>query len=594
MTPSKSVSFWKIFLAALLALVVGSILFLIFTFGIIGSAFKTEPFTVKDRSVLHMTLKEPIRETTSVEINPLTFELNKNIGLADAIIALEAAAEDKNISGIFIDISFPSIGISTMYELREAIDVFKESGKFVIGYNSGEAVTQGALLFSSVADENYIFPSSMLEFLGFGAELTYLKGVFDKLDIEMQVFRGEDNEFKSAVEPLFMSKMSDSSRLQTQQLMDVLWLEYREILGQSRNLSVSFLDSLAENAVVRRGSHAVEQKLYDGVKYHDEVMALLKKKSGIDNKDELKMVDFYRYARKKAEDRKVLDESKYPNIAVLMAAGDISTNGDGIASNNMVKEIRELRENDKIKAVVLRVNSPGGSALASDEMWRELTLLAGKKTLIVSMGDVAASGGYYISAPAHRIFAKRSTITGSIGVFGVLPYTGKMFNEKLGVTFDYVQTNKHSAMSLNRKMTDDELRIIQEEVDQIYTDFLEVVAKGRNLPLDKVKRIAKGRVWIGEDALNIGLVDELGGLRNAMDYAAKHAKIDKPVYGYYPKIEKGKFDELFLAFADEDGIKGKLAHSPLGKEALKTLEMMKTMSEIHGVQMRLPFFLEIK
>jgi protease-4 len=594
MTTTKSTSFWKIFFAALLALVVGSILFWIITFGIIGSAFKTEPFTVKDKSVLHITLKEPIRETTSAKFNPNTFELDKNIGLADAMIAIEAAAEDKNISGIFIDISSASMGFATMYEFRESIENFKKSGKFVVGYNSGEAVTQSALLFSSVADENYIFPSSMVEFLGFGAELTYLKGMFDKLDVEMQVFRGEDNEFKSAVEPLFMSKMSDSSRLQTQRLMDALWLEYRETVGESRNLSVSLLDSLAENAVVRRGAHAVEQKLFDGVKYHDEVMALLKEKSGIDKKDELKMVDFYRYARKKSEDKKILDAAKSPNVAVLMAAGDISTSGDGIASNDMVKEIRELRENEKIKAVVLRVNSPGGSALASDEMWRELTLLAEKKTLIVSMGDVAASGGYYISAPAHRIFAKRSTITGSIGVFGVLPYTGKMFNEKLGVTFDYVQTNKHSVMSLNKKMNQDELRIVQEEVDQIYIDFTEIVAKGRNLPLDKVKQIAKGRVWIGEDALNIGLVDEIGGLRNAMDYAAKHAKIDKPIYGYYPKKEKGKFDELLLAIVDDEGKKGKLTHSPLGKEALKAFEMMKTVSEIHGVQMRLPFFIEIK
>jgi protease-4 len=332
MTRTKSTSFWKIFFAALLALIVGSILFWVITFGIIGSAFKTEPFKIEDKSVLHLTLKEPIRETTSAKFNPNTFELDKSIGLADAMIALEAAAEDKKISGIFIDISSASMGFATMYEFRESIENFKKSGKFVVGYNSGEAVTQSALLFSSVADENYIFPSSMIEFLGFGAELTYLKGMFDKLDVEMQVFRGEDNEFKSAVEPLFMSKMSDSSRLQTQRLMDALWLEYRETVGKSRNLSVSLLDSLAENAVVRRGAHAVEQKLFDGVKYHDEVMTLLKEKSGIDKKNELKMVDFYRYARKKSEDKKILDAAKSPNVAILMAAGDISTNGDGIAS----------------------------------------------------------------------------------------------------------------------------------------------------------------------------------------------------------------------------------------------------------------------
>jgi len=356
---------------------------------------------------------------------------------------------------------------------------------------------------------------------------------------------------------------------------------------------VNYLDSIAENALVRRGTHAVAMKLYDGTKYRDEIMAMLKEKSGIDADKELNLVDFYKYARNKSEDKKVLDESKDPNIAVLFAAGDISKDGDGISSDKLVKDIRKIRENKNIKALVLRVNSPGGSALASDEIWRELTLLAETITLVVSMGDVAASGGYYIAAPAHRIFAQRSTITGSIGVFGVLPYTGKMFKEKIGIDFDFVKTNEYSVMSLNKKLTTNEFQMIQDEVDDIYTEFLDIVAKGRNLSLDQVKKIAKGRVWIGEDALRIGLVDELGGLRKAMAYAAQKADLEKPVYDYYPKQDRDKFSELFMALASED-MQSKMPKSALGKEALKMLELIRMASDMNGVQARLPFFIEIQ
>lgn len=592
MQTERKTSFWKIFFASLLALFIAGVLFWVVFFAIVGSSFKKTTFSVKENAILHLTLDEAIRETSEFKFNPNSFEFDKSIGLSDVLIALEQAAEDKKVSGIFIDISGAPMGFSTLHEFRDGIERFKESGKFVLAYNSGEAISQKALLFGSVADESYVFPTSMVEFLGLGAELMYFKNMLDKLSIEMQVIRGEGNDFKSAVEPFFLDKMSDSSRMQTKRLLDVLWLEYREVLGKSRNLSARHLDSIAENALVRRGTHAVNLKLYDGAKYRDEIITILKEKSGVERDKELNLVDFYKYARNKSEDKKVLDESKNPNVAVLFAAGDISTDGDGIASNKLVKDIRKIREDKKIKALVLRVNSPGGSALASDEIWRELTLLAESKTLVVSMGDVAASGGYYIAAPAHRIFAQRSTITGSIGVFGVLPYTGKMFNEKIGIDFDFVKTNEYSVMSINKKLTANEFEIIQDEVDDIYTEFLGVVTKGRNLSLDQVKKIAKGRVWIGEDALRIGLVDEIGGLRNAMAYAAKKAEIEKPVYAYYPKQELDKFSELFMALANDE-MQSKMPKSALGKEALKMVELIKLAASMQGVQARLPFMIEI-
>lgn len=593
MQTEKKTSFGKIFLASLLALVVSGILFWVIVFAIAGSAFKETPFEIKDKAILHLTLDNPVRETSSFKFNPNTLEFDKFIGLSDILIALDYAAEDKKISGIFIDISGAPMGFSTMHELRSGIAKFKESGKFVVAYNSGETISQKAMLLSAVADESYVFPTSVVEFLGLGAELMYFKNMFDKLAVEMQVFRGENNDFKSAVEPYFLDKMSDSSRVQTQRLIDALWLEYREALGKSRNVSVKYLDSLAENGLVRRGTHAVNLKLYDGTKYRDEIIEILKAKSGIASDEELNLVDFNKYARTKSEDRKVLDESKNPNIAVLFAEGEISKDGDGMSSDNLVKEIRKIRESKDIKALVLRVNSPGGSALASDEIWRELSLLAGSKTLVVSMGDVAASGGYYIAAPAHYIFAQRSTITGSIGVFGVLPYTGKMFKEKLGIDFDFVQTNQYGNISINKKLSAGEMKMIQEEVQDIYIEFLDLVSKGRNLPIEKVKSIAKGRVWIGEDALKIGLVDEIGGLRDAMNYAAKKAEIDKPVYTYYPKDEKDNISELLMAFAGDEMKINNNALS-IGKEGQRFLEIFRLVSEMKGAQARLPFLIEIE
>jgi protease-4 len=593
MSATRQVSFWKIFFASLLALVAATVIFWIMFFAVIGSSFKQKPFSVKDKSVLHITLDEPVMETTGAEFNPNSFTIDKRLGIHDILIALDEAAKDDKVSGIFLEINSAPMGFSTLHEFRNGLERFKESGKFIVAYNSGEMLSQKGLLLSSVADESYIFPSTMVEFLGLGAELMFFKNMLDKLDIEMQVIRGEGNDFKSAVEPYFLEKMSDSSRMQMQRLLDALWTEYKDALGKSRNVKPEYLDSLAQNALVRRGTHAVDYKLVDGVKYYDEVLALLKERTGVENDDDLEMVSFYRYASKKADNKKVLDEAKDPNIAVLVAAGDISVDGNGIASSKLVKEIREIRENEDIKAVVFRVNSPGGSALASDEIWRELTLLAETKKLVVSMGDVAASGGYYIAAPAHRIFAQRSTITGSIGVFGVLPYAGKMFENKLGITFDYVSTNDHGVLSLTRKMNPTEIGIIQDEVNEIYKDFLNIVAKGRKLDLEQVKQIAKGRVWIGEDALAIGLVDEIGGIRDAMAYAAKLAEIEKPIYDYYPKQERNKFNEILMAIGDEE-MQAKMKDRKLSAEVMRMFELVKSAEQIQGVQMRLPFIFDIR
>jgi protease IV len=594
------ISFWRIFWPSLVAIIIASVfsmilffLFLGVTISSLSSGFEAKELKIKDNSVLHVKLGEGIGELSKSDFNPMAFNVESTLGLSDLLIGLEEAKKDKKIKGIFIELDELSCGYATAFELREAIQDFKSSGKFVVAYNSGEVITQKEYLLSSVADEVYAFPSSVMEFLGLGVEMMYFKKLFDKLDIEIQIIRGENNAFKSAVEPYFMDKMSDSSRIQVERFLNSIWEDYLSAISASRSISTTELNQIAENASIRRADDALDLKLIDGLYYQDEMHELLKKKIGQDSKKDLNLVDFSSYARKKARNSRKLDEAKKPNIAIVVAEGGIATSGDGIASRKLVEDLREVRNDDQIKAVVLRVNSPGGSALASDEIWREVKLINEKKPVIVSMGDVAASGGYYIAAAATRIFAESSTITGSIGVFGMIPYTGKMFEEKIGLTFDRAQTNPHAVMSTNRKLTEQEFKVIQEEVNKIYEDFIQIVADGRKLTKEQVDLVARGRVWTGKDALKIGLVDELGGLRKAMKFAAKQASIDKPVYAYFPKQEDDKWMQIIEALS-EDSEAGLEETKGLTRQAFQIIKQLNDVKSMTGIQMRLPYLFDIQ
>jgi protease IV len=594
------ISFWRIFWPSLLAVVIASIFSILFFFLFLGitlsslsSDFEAKELRVKDNSILHIKLTEPIADLPNSEFNPMSFNLENTIGLSDLLVGLEEAKKDSKIKGVFIELDELTCGYATTFELREAIEEFKSSGKFVVAYNSGEVITQKEYLLSSVADEVYAFPSSVMEFLGLGVEMMFFKKLFDKLDIEVQIIRGENNAFKSAVEPYFLDKMSDSSRVQVERYLASIWEDYLSAISTSRKIPTDELNQIAENASIRRMDDALKFKLIDGLHYQDEIHDLLKKKAGQDAAKELNLVDFSKYARKKSRQKNKLDEVKKPNIAVVFAEGGIATTGDGIASRKLVEDLREVRKNDKIKAVVLRVNSPGGSALASDEIWREVKLINEKKPVIVSMGDVAASGGYYISAAATRIFAQPSTITGSIGVFGMIPYTGKMFEEKIGLTFDRAQTNPHAVMSTNRKLTEEEFNVVQQEVNKIYEDFVQIVAKGRKLSVEQVDLVARGRVWTGKDALKIGLVDELGGLRKAMNYAVKKAGIDKPVYAHYPKQEDDKWMQIIEALSEEDENSELEEARGFTRQAFTIYKHLKEAEKMNGIQMRLPYFFEL-
>jgi protease-4 len=429
-----------------------------------------------------------------------------------------------------------------------------------------------------------------MEFTGLGAELTFFKGTLDKLEVEVEIIRGKNNDFKSAVEPFFLKQMSDSSRVQINRYLQSMWLDIRKDISEDRGISINKLNDIAENMLIRKANDAKQFGMMDDVKYRDEVIDMLKKRIKIGKEEELKMPNFNKYAKSKFLDDQLLSKNDAPNIAVIVAEGEVSTDGDGLSSKEICQLFQDVRANKSIKAVVFRVNSPGGSALASDEIWREVELTRKKMKVIVSMGDVAASGGYYIAAPAHRIFAEPTTITGSIGVFGMIPYTGKMLENKLGVSFDRAGTNRHSVLSLNRRLTPEELSTMQEEVDEIYSDFLKRVADGRKMSTQQVNSIARGRVWTGSDALRIGLVDELGGLDDAIHYAAKQIRVKKGKVLYYPLVEEDKLGNLLEMLEETDEMENEAA---LPEEFINYYRRLKKIENMTGMQMRMPFDLRI-
>lgn len=581
--------FWPSLIAVLVATLIGWLLFFVIVGGIIGSLTPEESaINIEKNTVIHMQLDGVIAERGSSNFDPFAFKMNKQMGLSAVLNGFEEAKKDKDIKGIFLELGNISCGIATAREIRNAINDFEKSGKFVVAYNAGEVIGLRKYYISSAANEVYAFPTSTMEFVGLGAELTFFKNTLDKLEVEMQVIRGKNNDFKSAVEPYFLDKMSDSSRLQLERYMTSIWEDMRKEISTDRKVSSEKLNQIAENMLIRRAQDAVQYKLIDGAKYRDEVMAIVCEKAGVKNANDLNLQAFDKYAKKRFYQSQTLAKKDDPNIAVILAEGGVATDGDGLTSKEICKLFQDVRKNKTIKTVVFRINSPGGSALASDEIWREVKLTNATKKVIVSMGDVAASGGYYIAAPASYIFAQPTTITGSIGVFGVIPYTGKMLENKLGLTFDRVSTNKHAVLSTNRKLTDEEKGVIQEEVDMIYSDFLDRVATGRKMSKEAVNRIARGRVWTGRDALAVGLVDQLGGINDAINYAAKTAKITSKKVLIYPLVKEDKFGAIIESLEESDEIEAK-QKMELPDALLKNYNQLKQIEQLKGMQMRMPF-----
>lgn len=580
--------FWPSFLAVFVAGLVGMVFFFLILGGIIGSFgdFGPAPLALQDKTVLHLKLSGTIQDVSEATFDPTSLRLNRAMGLPEILVGLQEAAQDSKIKGVFLEMKSPSMGMATAEELREAIQAFQQSGKFVVAYLAGEEISQADYYVSSVCKEIYGMQGSTFLWSGLHAESYFFKNLLDDLQIGVMVVRGKDNDFKSAVEPFYRTEMSDSSRLQMQALIGGLWQQTRNDISKSRSLDTLALDSLVSAFAVRNLTHAAKQKMIDKTLYRHEVLTLLKKKVGIDENTPLRLQAFTKYARDTYHDNQLLARQER-HIAVILAEGDVATEGEGVSTERMAKMLRQVRDDDDVKGVVLRINSPGGSALASEEIWKEVSLTAAKKPLFVSMGDYAASGGYYIAMPAVKIYASPMTITGSIGVFGVVPYAGDFLKNKIGVTTDEVRTHRFGTLSLTHKMTIEEYTFMQTEVDAIYAQFIERVTAGRQLSRKAVQTAARGRVWTGSAAKKAKLVDALGGLKSCIQDLRKQLGVKEVVY--YPQKEDNTFN-TFLALLDDE-LEGEKSSAKvqIPEELLAYYQKFAQIKKMKGLQMRLPF-----
>lgn len=531
--------FIKYTMATVVGLVLVSIIMGILTFvsmaGMIASEGMSSP--IEKKSVLRITLKGSITERAGEE-NPLSKlggETTQQIALDQALQALEKAAKNDKIEGIYVEGGILSAYPAEVQELRQALLEFKKSGKWIIAY--ADTYSRSAYYLCSVADKVYLNPIGMLDWSGLSSNPMFFTGLMKKLGIKMQVFKV--GTYKSAVEPYIAEQMSDANREQVSSYQQSIWNNMLKDVAKSRKTTAEALNSLADSLTILSGPEAsVKGGLVDKLCYQDEVKKILKNKAKMEEDESLRFVSISDVALSEELNDKVDDE-----IAVYYAYGEIKEDITGgfaqestITSKQMTKDLQELREDDDVKAVVLRVNSPGGSAYASEQIWREVQLLSKEKPVIVSMGALAASGGYYISCGANKIFAEPTTLTGSIGIFGMIPDATELLTDKLGLSFDVVKTNAHSDFgAMGRPLNESECRLMQAYINQGYELFTGRVAQGRNISQDSVKAVAEGRVWTGEQAMKIGLVDKLGNLNDAIAAAAKAAKIEKYSVGRYPE-----------------------------------------------------------
>lgn len=591
--------FWPSLVAVAIALFLGMVFFFLVLGGIIGSFanFGPAPYAVENASILRMNLKGKIQEKSNDRFDPMSFSLDETLGLPDILYAIDQAKKDEKIKGIYVDIGELNCGISTLRSIRSALNNFqKDSKKFVVAYFQGESISQKEYYLGSVAKECYAFPTSTFYLTGLGSEAMFFKKMLDKLDVEVQIVRGENNDFKSAVEPFFLEKLSDSARLQNQRLMDCIWGDLASDMASSRNFSVENLNQWINSMEVVNAQEALKHRMVDGVLYEDEMMATMAKKVAVTDYGDISWADFTDYAKNKFYNDQVLVQAGTPSIAVIIGEGEVSKDGEELSSEKLCKLFSKARKDKHIKAVVFRINSPGGSALASEEIWREVMLTQKKKKVFVSMGDVAASGGYYIATPADRIFAEPTTITGSIGVFGMIPYTGKMLENKLGITFDRVQTHDHAVMSSNRKLTTQELSMVQTEVNGIYSQFLQRVADGRKMTKERVNQLARGRVWSGSDALERGLVDQLATLPEVIAFAKQEIKSKEANVIYYPRVKEdpwGGWIKLLNQENDEEESRLKIHRNSLPESLNFWYDQLKRVENKMGIQMRMPYELVV-
>ena len=579
------------FLRNLLAVIVGLTIFtfiaILILMGLISSASEDKQVTVKDNTVLRLKLNKPITERELEDPFadlPFPGSPPSSIGLIQLRDAISHAKNDDKIKGIYIEAPWVMGGFSQIEEIRNVLNDFKTSGKFVWAYS--DFFTEGGYYLSSVADEIYVEPIGNIEFNGISAQLTFLKGTMEKLEIEPLIFRV--GKYKSAVETFLREDMSDENREQIEELVEAIFNLVTSSISDSRNINVEELREINNKMLVRSVNDAVKYKLIDGLLYKDEFLSKLKEKIDIDEEDELEFISYSRY-------RKSYKENTSANrIAVIVADGDIVL-GKGeqgmVGSEVFAEEIQKARENDRVKAVVLRINSPGGHRLASDIIWREIQKTTEVKPVVASMSSVAASGGYYIAMASDTIVANPTTITGSIGIYWMFFNISEFMSNKLGITFDGTKSGEFSdILSGTRTLTEVERAIMQKQVNRGYEAFISKAAEGRSMQVEDIDNIAAGRVWTGDKAKELGLVDILGDFDKAIQVAAQMADIEDYKLRFYP-VQKNLLEEIMFQF--EEDAAAKTMRNELG-EFYPYVKLIKRMKYMEGLQTRMPYDINIK
>jgi protease-4 len=584
--------FLKFLLASCLGLFIGFFLLMGIGALVIGQAISaSEKVTdVEANSVLHLTLDRPIPEqTNNLEIDPFAFETENTLGLTAIVEAIDRAAEDDDIKGIFLEPEqLNSIGLASSGVIREALTAFKEKGKFIIAY--GDYYTQAGYYLAATADEVMLNPLGIVDLRGFSTQIPFFKDMLDRIGVNMQVYYA--GKFKGATEPYRLNELSDENRQQIRTYLDDVYHHFLSGLSEARGLSVPELRQIANDYEGMDPNSALSSNLVDVIDHRDAALERLRERLGLEEDEDIKQVSLSDYAKasKAGKDYSIKDK-----IAIIYAEGAI-VDGKGtpgtIGDEQYVKYIKEARNSDRIKAIVLRVNSPGGSAMASENIWKEIRLTqeAGKP-VVVSMGDYAASGGYYISAAADSIFAEPNTLTGSIGVFSLIPDASELMNEKLGIHFDTVKTGDFSlGITPFFPMSPQGARLMQMRTDSMYETFLQRVSEGRGMPRDSVHAIAQGRVWTGNAGLGNGLVDALGGLDRAIDAAATLAELDEYRTTDYPKV-KDPIQQLMEEWLGEENVRARAMLKYQLGDSYKQYRLVKDLAESKGVQARMPYLL---
>lgn len=587
--------FFKNTLAYALALVIAGLVLPIVGLGVVAgiAASSGESGDIEKNSVLFLDLNGIIEER-AVE-NPFASMLNdelKTYGLDDIIAAIKEAKKNSDIKGIYLQAGIvESASSASLEEIRGELESFKESGKFVVAY--GDQYSQGLYYLATVADKVILNPHGSIGWHGLASSPIFYKDLLEKIGVEMQIFKV--GTYKSAVEPFIATEMSDANREQVAELLDYTWDEILSAVSASRNISKEKLNEYADRFMdYCPAQEYVECGMADTLLYKDGVLAYLKSLTGVEGDDDLNLVTMEAMKERVKLNRKIEDAADKCKIAVFYAFGEIdgstSSLEEGINSKKVIKELRGLREDDDVKAVVLRVNSPGGSAYGSEQIWREVTLLKAVKPVVVSMGDYAASGGYYISCAADCIVANPTTLTGSIGIFGMFPMTGKLLKDKIGLDFDVVKTNRMADFgTLSRPFRPEEKAVLQNYINNGYDLFLKRCADGRGVAVEDIAKVAEGRVWTGSKAKEIGLVDELGDLDKAVAIAAQKAGLADYSVKAYPEAKD--FIEKLMDTKKEDYMEAMVRENLGGYYSC--VKFLRNIGGCDHIQARLPFELNI-